>query len=199
MVAWLFNFPLNNVVLMIQHYFVYFVSADKSCINFVFIRRWKYTILFSFQWMKIDDLFEQERNVRYALSNRMGVLGLMLHQTVDHNPLYPIIVPDMDWRHDCKPCWIMLWKLLLKALSIWHFYHLWSKRKSHNRQKWQKSKLIKLVNQEKNISKKHINCGALFHLWGIFFSVFWPNEITMILWNWQFFLFSSDLKEIMKD
>lgn len=49
-----------------------------------------------FQWMKIDDLFEQERNVRYALSNRMGVLGLMLHQTVDHNPLYPIIVPDMD-------------------------------------------------------------------------------------------------------
>ncbi|XP_045164491.1 CXXC-type zinc finger protein 1-like isoform X1 [Mercenaria mercenaria] len=48
------------------------------------------------QWMKIDDLFEQERNVRHALSNRMGVLGLMLHQTVDHNPLYPIIVPDMD-------------------------------------------------------------------------------------------------------
>ncbi|KAL4225956.1 CXXC-type zinc finger protein 1 [Mactra antiquata] len=48
------------------------------------------------QWMKIDDLFEQERNVRYALSNRMGVLGLMLHQTVDHNPLYPIMVPDMD-------------------------------------------------------------------------------------------------------
>ncbi|WAR27072.1 CXXC1-like protein [Mya arenaria] len=48
------------------------------------------------QWMKIDELFEQERNVRFALSNRMGVLGLMLHQTVDHNPLYPISVPDID-------------------------------------------------------------------------------------------------------
>lgn len=48
------------------------------------------------QWMKLDDLFEQERNVRYSMSQRMGVLGLMLHQTVDHNPLNPIIVPDMD-------------------------------------------------------------------------------------------------------
>ncbi|XP_052283775.1 CXXC-type zinc finger protein 1-like isoform X2 [Dreissena polymorpha] len=48
------------------------------------------------QWMKIDELFEQERNVRFALANRMGVLGLMLHQTVDHNPLYPISVPDID-------------------------------------------------------------------------------------------------------
>lgn len=48
------------------------------------------------QWMKLDDLFEQERNVRYAMSQRMGVLGLMLHQTVDHNPLNPIIVPDME-------------------------------------------------------------------------------------------------------
>ena len=46
--------------------------------------------------MKLDDLFEQERNVRYAMSQRMGVLGLMLHQTVDHNPLNPIIVPDME-------------------------------------------------------------------------------------------------------
>lgn len=48
------------------------------------------------QWMKIDELFEQERNVRYSISNRMGVLGLMLHQAVDHNPLNPIMVPDMD-------------------------------------------------------------------------------------------------------
>lgn len=38
------------------------------------------------QWMKLDDLFEQQRNIRMAMSNRMGVLGLMLHQTVDHNP-----------------------------------------------------------------------------------------------------------------
>ncbi|KAK3612011.1 hypothetical protein CHS0354_021686 [Potamilus streckersoni] len=48
------------------------------------------------QWLKLDDLFEQERNVRVAMSNRMGVLGLMLHQTIDHDPLNPIIPPDID-------------------------------------------------------------------------------------------------------
>ncbi|GFR82294.1 CXXC-type zinc finger protein 1 [Elysia marginata] len=42
------------------------------------------------QWMKLDDLFEQERNIRMAMSNRMGVLGLMLHQTVDHDPMRPM-------------------------------------------------------------------------------------------------------------
>ncbi|BFZ08427.1 hypothetical protein BsWGS_11466 [Bradybaena similaris] len=42
------------------------------------------------QWMKLDDLFEQERNIRMAMSNRMGVLGLMLHQTVDHDPMTPM-------------------------------------------------------------------------------------------------------------
>jgi len=42
------------------------------------------------QWMKLDDLFEQERNIRMAMSNRMGVLGLMLHQTVDHDPTAPM-------------------------------------------------------------------------------------------------------------
>ncbi|XP_005105514.1 CXXC-type zinc finger protein 1 isoform X2 [Aplysia californica] len=42
------------------------------------------------QWMKLDDLFEQERNIRMAMSNRMGVLGLMLHQTVDHDPTTPM-------------------------------------------------------------------------------------------------------------
>ena len=56
-----------------------------------------YTVIVNLlQWMKLDDLFEQERNVRHAMSQRMGVLGLMLHQTVDHNPLNPIIVPDME-------------------------------------------------------------------------------------------------------
>ncbi|KAK7102665.1 CXXC-type zinc finger protein 1-like [Littorina saxatilis] len=42
------------------------------------------------QWMKLDELFEQERNVRMAMSNRMGVLGLMLHQTIDHDPMTPM-------------------------------------------------------------------------------------------------------------
>lgn len=46
--------------------------------------------LWMFQWMKLDELFEQERNIRLAMSNRMGVLGLMLHQTIDHDPMTPM-------------------------------------------------------------------------------------------------------------
>ncbi|KAI8511554.1 CXXC-type zinc finger protein 1 [Branchiostoma belcheri] len=37
------------------------------------------------QWLKLDDLFEQERNIRFAMANRSGLLGLMLHQTIDHD------------------------------------------------------------------------------------------------------------------
>lgn len=37
------------------------------------------------QWLRLDDLLEQERNVKTAMTNRAGVLGLMLHQTIDHS------------------------------------------------------------------------------------------------------------------
>ncbi|CAL4163111.1 unnamed protein product, partial [Meganyctiphanes norvegica] len=36
------------------------------------------------QWLKLDELLEQERTVRTAMTNRAGVLGLMLHSTYDH-------------------------------------------------------------------------------------------------------------------
>jgi len=36
------------------------------------------------QWMLLDELFEQERQVRTALASRAGVLSLILHQTIDH-------------------------------------------------------------------------------------------------------------------
>ena len=36
------------------------------------------------QWMKVDELLEQERQVRAAMSNRAGVLGLLLHSTFNH-------------------------------------------------------------------------------------------------------------------
>jgi COMPASS component SPP1 len=49
-----------------------------------------------FQWLKLDDLFEQERNIRVSMANRVGVLGLMLHQTVDHDPMNPIRPPNME-------------------------------------------------------------------------------------------------------
>lgn len=39
------------------------------------------------QWYKLDELFEQERNVRTAMTNRAGLLALMLHQTIQHDPL----------------------------------------------------------------------------------------------------------------
>ncbi|XP_068780233.1 CXXC-type zinc finger protein 1 isoform X2 [Struthio camelus] len=38
-------------------------------------------------WYKLDELFEQERNVRAAMTNRAGLLALMLHQTIQHDPL----------------------------------------------------------------------------------------------------------------
>ena len=37
--------------------------------------------------MKVEELFEQERSIRTALTQRAGVIGLMLHQTIDHNPM----------------------------------------------------------------------------------------------------------------
>jgi len=36
------------------------------------------------QWMKVDELLEQERIVKAAMSNRAGVLGLLLHSTFNH-------------------------------------------------------------------------------------------------------------------
>ena len=36
------------------------------------------------QWMKLDELLEQERQVRVSMTNRAGVLGLMLHSAYDH-------------------------------------------------------------------------------------------------------------------
>lgn len=36
---------------------------------------------------KLDDLIEQERSIRQQMANRGGVLGLMLHQTITHEPM----------------------------------------------------------------------------------------------------------------
>ena len=57
------------------------------------VARWRSlysTLYFVLQWMVIDDLFEQERHIRAAMANRSGVLGLLLHQTIDHDPLHPL-------------------------------------------------------------------------------------------------------------
>ncbi|XP_063979517.1 CXXC-type zinc finger protein 1-like [Diachasmimorpha longicaudata] len=36
------------------------------------------------QWLKIDELVEQERQIRASMANRAGVLALMLHSTYNH-------------------------------------------------------------------------------------------------------------------
>lgn len=36
------------------------------------------------QWLKMDELIEQERQVKTAMASRAGVLGLMLHSTYNH-------------------------------------------------------------------------------------------------------------------
>ncbi|XP_045776634.1 CXXC-type zinc finger protein 1-like isoform X3 [Maniola jurtina] len=36
------------------------------------------------QWLRLDELVEQERNIRLAMASRAGVLGLMLHSTYNH-------------------------------------------------------------------------------------------------------------------
>ncbi|KAG8181818.1 hypothetical protein JTE90_001473 [Oedothorax gibbosus] len=38
---------------------------------------------------KLDDLIETERSIRQQMANRGGVLGLMLHQTICHDPVPP--------------------------------------------------------------------------------------------------------------
>ncbi|CAL8337240.1 unnamed protein product [Merluccius merluccius] len=52
-------------------------------------------------WYKLDELFEQERNVRTAMTNRAGLLALMLHQTIQHDPLTTDLRSNKDrkWLH----------------------------------------------------------------------------------------------------
>ncbi|XP_014352548.1 CXXC-type zinc finger protein 1 isoform X2 [Latimeria chalumnae] len=47
-------------------------------------------------WYKLDELFEQERNVRTAMTNRAGLLALMLHQTIQHDPVTTDLRTNID-------------------------------------------------------------------------------------------------------
>lgn len=38
------------------------------------------------QWLMIDEIFDEERKIRTAMSNRAGVLSLLLHETINHDP-----------------------------------------------------------------------------------------------------------------
>lgn len=41
----------------------------------------------------MDELMQEEQRLRRAISQRGGVLGILLHQTIDHNPEKPVPIP----------------------------------------------------------------------------------------------------------
>ena len=43
-----------------------------------------FLIVFS-QWWKLEDALEQERLIRVSMANRGGVVGVLLHETIDHS------------------------------------------------------------------------------------------------------------------
>uniref|UniRef100_H2YGR2 CXXC-type zinc finger protein 1 n=1 Tax=Ciona savignyi TaxID=51511 RepID=H2YGR2_CIOSA len=38
------------------------------------------------QWLKIDEIFDEERRIKTAMSSRAGLVSLLLHQTTAHDP-----------------------------------------------------------------------------------------------------------------
>uniref|UniRef100_A0A2M4BLR3 CXXC-type zinc finger protein 1 n=1 Tax=Anopheles marajoara TaxID=58244 RepID=A0A2M4BLR3_9DIPT len=62
-------------------------APKKSCFkHYVWekIRRAEIDLERVRQWLKMDELVEQERQIRQAMASRAGVLGLMLHSTYNH-------------------------------------------------------------------------------------------------------------------
>uniref|UniRef100_A0A3Q0KQ35 CXXC-type zinc finger protein 1 n=1 Tax=Schistosoma mansoni TaxID=6183 RepID=A0A3Q0KQ35_SCHMA len=43
--------------------------------------------------IQMDELMQEEQKLRRAISQRGGVLGILLHQTIDHNPEKPVPIP----------------------------------------------------------------------------------------------------------
>lgn len=41
------------------------------------------------QWLKLDELFEEERPIRTAMAQRAGLLPLILHSTFNHELMQP--------------------------------------------------------------------------------------------------------------
>lgn len=70
-----------------MRYFLFFRAPKKSCFkHYVWekIRRAEIDLERVRQWLKMDELLEQERHLRTSMASRAGVLGLMLHSTYNH-------------------------------------------------------------------------------------------------------------------
>lgn len=68
-------------------------AAKKSCVKhyqWEKLRRAEIDMERVRQWLKLDELVEQERNIRLAMASRAGVLGLMLHSTYNHEVMEEI-------------------------------------------------------------------------------------------------------------
>jgi len=37
------------------------------------------------QWLKIDEIFDEERRIKTAMASRAGLVSLLLHQTTAHD------------------------------------------------------------------------------------------------------------------
>lgn len=71
-------------------------APKKSCFkHYVWekIRRAEIDLERVRQWLKMDELVEQERQIRQAMASRAGVLGLMLHSTYNHE-----IMEKLQWQ-----------------------------------------------------------------------------------------------------
>lgn len=80
----------NSVIFQLQKSKIVVLSVYHNFKLCLFNSEWSDNLTRFFlhtQWYKLDELFEQERNVRTAMTNRAGLLALMLHQTIQHDPL----------------------------------------------------------------------------------------------------------------
>lgn len=50
------------------------------------------------QWLKLDELIEQEHQIRSFLLARTGVLNLMLHSTYDHDLMNELAIQSQQNR-----------------------------------------------------------------------------------------------------
>ncbi|KAH8872428.1 CXXC-type zinc finger protein 1 [Schistosoma japonicum] len=51
--------------------------------------------------IQMDELMQEEQRLQRAISQRGGILGILLHQTIDHNPQKPVPIPA-KLKASCK-------------------------------------------------------------------------------------------------
>lgn len=92
-------------------FYPFFLSSapKKSCFkHYVWekIRRAEIDMERVRQWLKMDELLEQERQCKSSMSSRSGLLGLLLHSTYNHEIIEEMIknrkISNKNIRTDSK-------------------------------------------------------------------------------------------------